>query len=93
MQLTLLASLAILCSAAFAAPPALRHDDRSLVQVAALDDVLDNVTVNALTKRDDLTQPSQDEIKSIQKAVDDLEALTAPDVAWYTAEPSSTPMS
>ncbi|KAG2033237.1 hypothetical protein BDR03DRAFT_1014504 [Suillus americanus] len=53
MQLTLLASLAVLCSTAFAAPPAPR-DDGSLVDVIAyVEDVLDNATVNALTKRDD----------------------------------------
>ncbi|KAG1820052.1 hypothetical protein EV424DRAFT_1644612 [Suillus variegatus] len=52
MQLTLLASLAVLCTSAFAAPIDGRSPAEASV-IAYVEDVLENANVNALTKRDD----------------------------------------
>lgn len=69
MQLTLLASLAVLCSAAFAAPSE-RRDSNSLAEIIAyVDNDLNDVTVDVL-KRDDAL------IKVIADVQDDLDNLT-----------------
>ncbi|KAG1782163.1 hypothetical protein EV702DRAFT_511182 [Suillus placidus] len=69
MQLTLLASLAVLCSAAFAAPSE-RRDSNSLAEIIAyVDNDLNDVTVDVL-KRDDAL------VKVIADVQDDLDNLT-----------------
>jgi hypothetical protein len=74
MQFTLLASLAVLCSAAFAAPA--RRDDSSLIGVDVIvDDVLDNADITVL-KRDVLAAPparrDDDDLIGVDVIVDDV---------------------
>lgn len=74
MQFTLLASLAVLCSAAFAAPA--RRGDGSLIGVDVIvDDVLNNLDVNVLT-RDVLAAPparrDDDDLIGVDVIVDDV---------------------
>lgn len=70
MQLTLLASLAVLCSAAFAAPADRRDGSDSLAEIIAyVDNDLNDVTVDVL-KRDDAL------VKVIADVQDDLDNLT-----------------
>ncbi|KAG1796093.1 hypothetical protein EV424DRAFT_1547281 [Suillus variegatus] len=73
MQLTLLASLAVLCTSAFAAPV----DSRSpqlLDVIAYVENVLNDADVNVLTKRDELA----DIIKYVEDVGNDATSGNSP---------------